>query len=115
MLATEHKAVSSRQEPYIAEQINSMSPMELLIKLYDIGITSCAQKDKERLSRTIVELIAALDFEHRQIAVGLYRIYNYCLRQARMDQFDQVKPLLVELRDTWRQVQIKEDDVAKSA
>jgi len=94
---------------YITEQVNAMTPMELLLKLYDVAIASCAQRDKERLSRALIELIAALNFDYREIAVGLFRLYNYCLRNARMGHFDLVKPILTELRDAWTRVQAAEE------
>ena len=97
---------------YITQQINAMTPMELLLKLYDVAIASCAQRDKERLSRAIVELIAALNFDYKEIAIGLFRLYNYCLRNARMGHFDLVKPILIDLRDAWTKVQAAEDTMA---
>ena len=106
---------SPTSKPYITEQVNTMTPMELLLKLYDVAIASCAQRDKERLSRALVELIAALNFDYQEIAVTLFRLYNYCLRNARVGHFDLVKPVLTELRDAWTRVQAAEDTVAETA
>ena len=86
---------------YAEEQINGLSPIELLVRVYDVGIASCDRQDRERLSRTLVELISALNFEHREVAVGLFRLYSYCLREAKQGRFEAVKPILVELRDSW--------------
>jgi flagellar secretion chaperone FliS len=98
---------------YIAEQINAMTPMELLVKLYDVALASCSQKDSQRLSRALVELIAALNFEHRELAVGLFRLYNYCLRNAKMGRFDLVQPILADLRDTWKKAMEQQDQKAQ--
>jgi flagellar protein FliS len=86
---------------YAEEQINGLTPVELLVRVYDVGIASCDRQDRDRLSRTLVELISALNFEHRDVAVGLFRLYTYCLREAKRGQFDAVRPILVELRDSW--------------
>ncbi len=92
-------------KPYVEENLHGLNPVQLLIKLYDVAIASCARRDQGQLSRALVELIAALDFEHRDTALGLFRLYNYCLRQAKTGQFDAVQPILCELRDVWAQTQ----------
>ncbi len=100
--AASHLATNKR---YVEEQINGSNPIQLLLKLYDVAITSCTREDRQRLSRAIVELISALNFEHREVALGLFRLYNYCLRNAKLGNFDAVKPILCELRDTWSSTQ----------
>jgi flagellar protein FliS len=89
----------SRQ--YLEEQLAGLSPTQLLIRVYDVAIVSCAQQDRQRLSRALVELISALNFEHREVATRLFQLYNYCLRHGKLGHFDTVKPILVELRDAW--------------
>ena len=93
-----------RGKAYLKDQLAGLTSVELLIKVYDAGIISCKQGDKDRLSRCLVELISALNFDHREIAVGLFRMYNYCLRNAKAGRFDLVEPILVELRDVWTRV-----------
>jgi len=89
---------------YLEKQLAGMSPAELLLKVYDVAIVSCRQGDSQRLSRALVELISALNFEQRETAVGLFRMYNYCLTNAKKGRFDLVEPILQDLRDTWTQV-----------
>lgn len=86
---------------YLEEQISGLAPVEILVRMYDIAIASCNQRDGNRLSRVLVEFISALNFEHQDVAVGLFQLYNYCLRLAKAGDFDAVKPILVELRDAW--------------
>jgi flagellin-specific chaperone FliS len=88
---------------YLEEQITAMSPIELVVKLYDIAIASCRQRDRNRLSKVLVELISALNFDHREISLGLFKIYNHCMRLAKEGDFDAVQPILAELRDAWSQ------------
>ena len=89
---------------YLEDQLAGLSPVELILRVYDVAIVSCKRGDSRRLSRALVELIGALDFDHREVAVGLFRMYNYCLTNAKKKRFDLVEPLLVELRDTWSQL-----------
>ena len=100
---------TQRSRSYVAEQVNTMTPMELLVKIYDLAIVSCRRQDKERLSRCLVELIAALNFEYKEIAVGLLQLYNFCLRNAKMGRFDQVEPIMIELRDAWQEAMALQD------
>jgi flagellin-specific chaperone FliS len=95
------------KQQYIEDQLAGLSPVQLLIKGYDVAIASCARKDQERLSRALVQLIGALNFEHHEMALGAFRLYNYCLRQAKMGRFDAAKPILVGLRDAWVEAERK--------
>ena len=100
-------AATQAHRHYLEQELAGMSPVQLLIKVYDVAIASCAQKDRERLSRALVQLIGALNFEHHEMALGAFRLYNYCLRQAKMGRFDAAKPILVGLRDAWIQAERK--------
>jgi len=93
-----------RSQAYLKDQLAGLTSVELLVKVYDAAIVSCKQGDQQRLSRALVELIGALNFDHREIAVGLFRMYNYCLRNAKVGRFDLVEPVLIELRDVWGKV-----------
>ena len=108
MPIAKHASPQQAGQCYVQENLHGLTPIQLLIKLYAVAIVSCARRDKARLSRAIVELIAALNFEHRDVALGLFRLYNYCLRLAKKEQFEAVKPILCELRDTWAHAQTAE-------
>lgn len=103
-MTTAAMTMPKRGQAFIKDQLAGLTSVELLIKVYDVAIASCKRSDSQRLSRALVELIGALNFEHREIAVGLFRMYNYCLRNAKQGRFDLVEPVLVELRDVWSQV-----------
>ena len=93
-----------RSQAYLRDQLAGLTSVELLVKVYDVAIASCKQGDSQRLSRALVELIGGLNFDHREIAIGLFRMYNYCLRNAKSGRFDLVEPVLIELRDVWSKV-----------
>lgn len=103
-MTTASMTMPRRGKEYIKDQLAGLTSVELLVKVYDVAIASCRQGDGQRLSRALVELISALNFDHREIAVGLFRMYNYCLRHAKQGRFDLVEPVLVELRDVWSHV-----------
>ena len=94
---------------YREDEINSLSPIELTIKVLEVGISACAKRDRDRASRALVELIASLNFEHSEIAGGLYQLYDYCLRCVGKNNFEMPETILKELRDTWVQALAQKD------
>ena len=95
------------KKQYVEDELAGLSPVQLLIKVYDVAIASCARGDRQRLSQALVQLIGSLNFEHHETALGAFRLYNYCLRQAHRGRFDAVKTILVGLRDAWVQAERK--------
>ena len=95
------------KKQYLEDQLSGLSPVQLLIRLYDVAVVSCARKDRQRLNQALVQLIGSLNFEYAEISLGSYRLFNYCLRQARMGRFDEVKAILTALRDAWVQAERK--------
>jgi flagellin-specific chaperone FliS len=96
---------SQAKRQYIEDQVSGLSPVQLLIRVYDVAIVSCVRKDRQRLRQALVQLISSLNFEYREIALGSFRLYNYCLRLMQMGRFDEVKTILTGLRDAWVQAE----------
>jgi hypothetical protein len=92
---------------YIEDQLSGLSPVQLLIRVYDVAIVSCVRKDRQRLRQALIELINSLNFEYREISLGSFRLYNYCLRQLQVGRYDEVKRILTGLRDVWVQAEPK--------
>jgi len=88
-------------QKYLLDQLNTMSPIQLLVKVYDIAIEACNRQDRRRASKAIVELISALNFEYEEVAGRFFRIYEYCMRQVKAGNFEEAKGLLQGLRDGW--------------
>jgi len=88
-------------QKYLIEQLNTMSPVQLLVKVYDIAIEACHRRDRKRASKAIVELISALNFDYGEIANRFFHIYEYCMRQVKAGNFEEAGQLLQELRDGW--------------
>ena len=97
---------------YHKNEIMNMSPAQLVLKVYDIAIIGCKLKNSRKVSKALVELISALDFEKGDMAVGLFRLYQYCLDVIKKDEFDEALKILSELRSTWLKV-INENNISK--
>ena len=87
---------------YMANQTRTMSPTEVMLELYDFAIAGCLAQDTRKASAALVELIAALDFRYEEIATGLYRLYEFSLREVKAQRFEPAQRILAELRETWR-------------
>jgi flagellin-specific chaperone FliS len=86
---------------YQRAHVMGASPMGLILILYDLAIASCGRSDGERASRAITELIAGLNFDYDEIAVGLFRLYEYCLGAIRAGSCDEASKILRELKGAW--------------
>jgi flagellar protein FliS len=95
-------------QTYRINQINSASPLDLVLMAYDATLVGCAQCDLGRTTRGLSVLRSALDFSYdAEIATGLFRLYQYCADLARNGEYDQAARLLRELRDAWAQVKAR--------
>lgn len=86
---------------YQQAQVLGASPMQLVLMLYDLALAGCGRRDHTRASRPITELIAALNFDYEEIAVGLFRLYEYCLDRIRSGDFEEASKTLRSLKDAW--------------
>jgi flagellin-specific chaperone FliS len=96
-------AESYARTAYRETQTQGLAPQQLLLQLYDFAIAGCVARDMRRASAALVELIAALDFDYEEIAHGLFRLYEYALRQVKAGQYESALGILRDLRDTWEQ------------
>lgn len=86
---------------YINNQIMGLNKGQLLLTVYDIAITGCQQQDSDKAIRAISELISALNFNHQDIALGLFKLYQYTIEQIRQKEYTESLTILQELRETW--------------
>lgn len=90
---------------YRMNQINGASPLDLLIMAYDVALTSAGQGDLARFTQAIGVLRDALDYSYdANVALGFFRLYQYCADLARKGEFDEAAGLIRELRDAWTQI-----------
>ena len=86
---------------YQEQQILSASPMQLVLMIYDHAIVGCETRDAERASRALTELIGCLNFDAGEIAVSLFRLYEYCLWEIRRKHFGDAGGILRGLKKAW--------------
>lgn len=92
-------------QSYRSNQINSASPLDLILMTYDALLMGCGQRNLDRTTRALSLLRNALDFSFdEEVALGLFRLYQYMAEQARKGEFDEVANLARELRDSWAHV-----------
>ncbi|MDH3251260.1 MAG: flagellar protein FliS [Ignavibacteria bacterium] len=94
-----YQAVSTYQK----EQIQNLTPVEVIHKLYDVVILGCKKNDLRLAQRALNELVAGLNFEAGPLAVDLYYLYDYCKRCIRRGEVDEAVSIVQELRSTWAQ------------
>jgi len=95
----------NRLNPYLVKEIMEATPQQLLIKVYDFAILHCQKKDLIKTNKAIQELVNSLRFDDentKELAVGLYKLYQFCQEQMRNQNYDIVYKILVELRETWQ-------------
>lgn len=86
---------------YRAQQVSNLSPGRLALLAFDTALRACRSGERGLLMRVLHELIAGLDLDQGEIAVGLLRLYEYALWQAREGNIEEVRLVLQDLRDTW--------------
>jgi flagellin-specific chaperone FliS len=97
--------VQNATQTYRMNQINGASPLDLLIMAYDAALASAGQQDLDRFTRAMGVLRDALDFSYdADIALGFFRLYQYCADLARKGKYDEAAGIIRELRDNWVQV-----------
>lgn len=106
-----------------ANSINTASPQELTLMLYDGAIKfgnqaklAIEKEDNEkannfiiRVEAIIAELQSTLDFDY-EVSDGLYLMYDYIQRKLidanlnkNIEDLDEALGFIRELRDTWKQ------------
>ncbi len=88
---------------YMQDESLNLTPVQVIAKIYDVGIVACKRQDGEMAKRAINELIAALNFEYEEISLGLYRLYYYAKQCLRKGQYAEASGILEELRSAWCQ------------
>ena len=69
--------------------------------LYQLGLKSCLAKDKGKAAKVLVELMSALNFDHREIAAPLFEQYRYALDLVHNENFEYPELMFKELRQIW--------------
>ena len=86
---------------YQRQQVTTLSAGQLVAKLYNLGIQGCNEKDSSKVSMVLAELMAALNFKYKEVTLGLYKLYDYCLKKVKVGMYNEVSNILKELVGTW--------------
>ena len=90
------------------EDIMIDSPEMLVLKLYDLGIRKCLEKDRAGVQKVLKELIGSLNFEYKDMAGSFYELYDYAMRSADAESFDEAANILEGLRSAWEKLVAKD-------
>lgn len=86
---------------YKQQDVMSASPLRLVIMTYDLAIRACEQKDFAKAVKTISALRDTLDMDYPDVALGLFRLYQWCLDCIRKGDYASAITTLSELRSAW--------------
>jgi flagellin-specific chaperone FliS len=86
---------------YKQQDVMSASPLRLVIMTYDLAIRACEQQDFVKAIKTISALRDTLDMDYPDVAVGLFRLYQWCLDCIRTGDYASATTTLCELRSAW--------------
>jgi flagellin-specific chaperone FliS len=90
---------------YRKQDVESASPIRLVIMAYDLAIRACDQKDFMTATKAVSALRNELDFNYAEVAVGLLNLYQWVLDCMRNGDFETAKHTLMELREAWSTVE----------
>lgn len=77
------------------------APQLVIPEVYAIGMKACDDKDEYKARKVIKTLIGALNLEYEETALGLYRLYSYCLSLLNDGKFTETREILSELNLCW--------------
>lgn len=88
---------------YQRQAIMNASPLQVVVKMYDLVIQSTYREDGKRVRELLSTLISGLNFDHEP-SDQLFALYQYCQRLSRQEKFEEIREILEPLRETWDQV-----------
>ena len=92
-------------QEYRKQEVISASPVHLVVMAYDLAIRACEREDFALAVKAITALRDALDFDYGEAALGLFKIYQWCLDCLRQQNFSETLRTLHELRNAWASVE----------
>lgn len=101
MLQNPAQYQDTSKDPYLTQKIMSAKPEQLISYIYDAVISASYQKDQERVLRGLMMLVNALNFDYQEVAMPLFKLYQYCLERARRSDYSEVEELMVGVRSAW--------------
>jgi len=88
-------------QAYRREEFSHLTPEQMIYRVMSLGVQGCRKEDRTQAVRAVNALILALDFKYRDVAMGLFRLYDYTKTCIYARRFDEAGGILEELRATW--------------
>jgi len=88
------------QQVYQRQTVLNASPLQLVVKLYDLVLQATYREDEERVKEVLSTLIESLNFDYEP-ADELFQLYKYCQDLARKQEYEEIREILEPLRDAW--------------
>ena len=88
---------------YKTNEIMSLTPVQLILKVYDYVIVNCRKRDYEKVNAGLTQLIASLNFDYKEVSLGFFRIYRYCQTESKKGNYEEIERHISELRTAWAQ------------
>lgn len=88
------------QQIYQRQAVLNASPLQLVVKLYDLVLQATYREDEKRVKEILSTLIESLNFDYEP-ADDLFQLYLYCQELARKQDFVEIREILEPLRDAW--------------
>ncbi|MFT5141856.1 MAG: flagellar protein FliS [Rhodothermales bacterium] len=96
-------STQNRFSSYQAQAVMSASPEQLIVKLYDLGISACHREDRFKVRAVLRELISSLDMDKGgELAGRLYALYAFCMDHSSSEELEVIADLLSGLREVWK-------------
>jgi flagellin-specific chaperone FliS len=86
---------------YLEQEVMSWSKEKIILKMYDLFIVSTKRNDVQKMSKVLIELMGALNFDYEETSTRLYRLYEYCQRCVFQKKHDEALYIIKEMRDAW--------------
>ncbi len=90
---------------YRQQDVLGASPLHLVVLAYDLAITYCEKEDFVRAIKAVSLLRDALNFDYPEHAMGLFRLYQWCLDCIRQGDYPSALQTLRDLREAWATVE----------
>ncbi len=92
-------------QEYRQQDVMGASPLHLVVLAYDLAISYCEKEDFVRAVKAVSLLRDALNFDYPEHAMGLFRLYQWCLDCIRQGDYSSALQTLRELREAWATVE----------
>jgi len=100
---------------YREVQVTSANPLQRTLMVYDAAILACRKGDLKGATAALNVLRNSLDLEQGPVAIGLFRLYQYCADLARKGKYEEAAHILQELVQAWVEVLVRQEDAARQA